>query len=125
MTPQERFPKSEYEAQIIKVLPHDNYSFENGGKIIYHLDNNELVAYHITGINNTPTDISLKLAGYYVNYPYYYGERYYHKRMVKRHCIVVLELQKKKNRLVPVIVNFKFSYIDLFHYNGESDGSKR
>lgn len=126
MTPQERFPKREYEAQIIKVLPHDNYSFENGGKIIYRLDNNEEVAYYITGVNNTPADISLKLAGYYANYPFHYGKKYFHKKLLNRHCVVIIELQKKKsnNELVPVIINFKFSYIDLFTYNGDSNGFK-
>ncbi len=123
MTTQERFPKREYEAEVIGVYPNDHYSFDNGGSIKYQLENDEKVFWHISGIKSERLDISLKTAGHYLNYPFMYGKKFFHRDLLNRHCIILIELlpsKKAPSKLVPVIVGFKFSYIDLFSYNGDN-----
>ncbi len=123
MTAQKRFPKREYEAKVIGVYPNDHYSFDNGGSIKYLLENDEKVFWHIPGTQSEMLDISLKTAGHYLNYQYVYGKKYFHRDLLNRHCIVLIELYQSKkypDKLVPVIVGFKFSYIDLFSYNGDN-----
>jgi len=123
MNAQERFPKPEYEAEVIGVYPNDRYSFDNGGSIKFLLENGEVVFWHIPGIKTIKTDISLKTTGHYLNYSYSYGQKYYHQNLLNRHCIVLIKIvpsKKDEDRLVPIIDNFKFSYIDLFSYNGDN-----
>jgi len=122
MTAQERFPKRLYEAQVVEVNPTDRYSFDNGGGIVFLLDNGQKVTWHIQGIINVKTDISLKTPGYFLNYPYVYDCKYFHRKLLNRYCTVHIELIINKNAdegFVPVIVGFGFSSKELFKYNGK------
>ena len=120
MTVQERFPKQRYEASVIGVFAIDRYSLNNCGHIVFLLDNDQVVTYHIKGVNKEATDVSLKTVGYFLDYPFSYGCKYYHKNLINRNCIVHIELKinnNKTEKFSPNIVGFEFSSKSLFKMN--------